>query len=556
MNTPYFDLEYIHRSADQSTVRFAAYQSAERILDERYRIIRNYIKKNDVIYTEIMLPKNAPKEYLDRGTLWNSVEKSEKRKDARLGIRMIASLPCKLSKDQNISLVREYVRRMFVNEGMIADVSVHNPVKTDENGNMIKDYNPHTHVMLTIRPIDENGHWMNKTKREFVIDENGNKVVLKSGKYKKNKVTAYELTSDYLIRIRKEWEIITNRYLRENGIDDRIDMSGMFKDEDMAPRVYLNIREYNFEKSGLGTTSAGKLAQKVAEHNEQVKNIKSVIFWLTLMIESIKIRKNTLTSGKEQSILAMHLIKQCITLLKSDPDISELDLSTDAKNMTKHENFSTVISYMVENSDDIYDLESVKKKKDTLDQKYRELYIQHYNFNITDKKYKNLIPLFECREKYTEIYKRYTNISFKRRRERFKKEYINEINEYEKNDKSIKESLSGADVSFSKFRQMIDQNNERLKTTEEMIENINNEIKMYNEIIYFNDLFKGRSIEQTRHPDKKSPDSYVQKRINDITSLSETSDLQSAGIDVLIDEKGNDKNNDKTRIHTSPSIEI
>ena len=85
--------------------------------------------------------------------LWNAVEEAEKTKDSRLAREFVAALPIELSKDEWIDLLRRYISDNFVSEGMCIDFAIH-----DTDG-----HNPHAHIILTVRPLNENGKWQHKT---------------------------------------------------------------------------------------------------------------------------------------------------------------------------------------------------------------------------------------------------------------------------------------------------------------------------------------------------------------------------------------------------------
>ena len=123
------------RGKGKSAVAAAAYRSGEKITNEYDGMIHDYTKKGGIAHTEILLPDHAPKEYFDRGTLWNAVEKIEKAKNSQLAREIEISIPIELTKEQNISLVREYVNRNFVDKGMCVVVCIHDK----------KDGNPHAH---------------------------------------------------------------------------------------------------------------------------------------------------------------------------------------------------------------------------------------------------------------------------------------------------------------------------------------------------------------------------------------------------------------------------
>ena len=125
-----------------------------------------------------MLPPHAPPSFSDRSTLWNSVELYEKAGNAQLAREIDAALPIELSREEQIRLVREYCSSQFVSRGMCVDFAIHD---TDSG-------NPHCHIMLTMRPLDERGAWAAKSKKEYDLDENGERIRLPSGRYKTHKV--------------------------------------------------------------------------------------------------------------------------------------------------------------------------------------------------------------------------------------------------------------------------------------------------------------------------------------------------------------------------------
>lgn len=143
----HLSIKIISRGKGKSAVAAVAYRAGETIRNEYDGITHDYTRKGGVVHTEILLPEHAPKEYTDRSTLWNAVERIEKNKNAQLAREIELALPVELSREQNISLVREYVKRHFVEAGMGADVCVHDK----------DDGNPHAHILLTLRPFEQGG---------------------------------------------------------------------------------------------------------------------------------------------------------------------------------------------------------------------------------------------------------------------------------------------------------------------------------------------------------------------------------------------------------------
>ena len=130
-----------------------------------------------------LLPSHAPSEYADRETLWNAVEKAERGKKAQLAYSFDIALQSEFSMQENIALARQFLLENFVSRGMVVDFAVHSPDKED-----VGIFNPHFHVMCPIRPLDEHGRWGNKQRREYVLDEHGERIRDEAGNYVFNAV--------------------------------------------------------------------------------------------------------------------------------------------------------------------------------------------------------------------------------------------------------------------------------------------------------------------------------------------------------------------------------
>lgn len=127
-----------------------------------------------------MLPEHAPCEYAVRSILWNAVEKVESVKNSQLARNVELALPVELTREQNISFLRKYVQEQFISKGMAADICIH------DSG----DGNPHAHILLTMRPLNEDGTWGTKFKKVYEFDEHGNKIYdPKTRRYKHHAVS-------------------------------------------------------------------------------------------------------------------------------------------------------------------------------------------------------------------------------------------------------------------------------------------------------------------------------------------------------------------------------
>ena len=153
----------ITRGKGRSAVAAAAYTSCSKIYNDYDGLTHDYSRKSGLIYERVFLPAHAPPEWHDRAVLWNAVEAAEKTKDSRLAREIIVALPVELTLEQNIRLIEEFVQTQFVDVGMCADVCIH-----DTDG-----HNPHAHILLTVRPLKENGNWQAKTEKEYLCIRDG-----------------------------------------------------------------------------------------------------------------------------------------------------------------------------------------------------------------------------------------------------------------------------------------------------------------------------------------------------------------------------------------------
>ena len=232
-------VDVVSRSTGRSAVAAAAYRAGEKLKNERDGVTHDYsprssisaaayqsgehlgeadfTSKRGVIYTEIMLPNNAPKHFQDRYTLWNAVEKSETRVNSRTARDIDVALPVELDRQEQIELLQDYIRENFTKYGMIADFAIH------DKG----DGNPHAHILLTTRNVDEGGF---TTK-----NRNWDK-------------------KDFLLMWRENWARACNEKLRENGRNERIDHRTLeAQGVDREPTIHVGVEGYALEKKGIIT---------------------------------------------------------------------------------------------------------------------------------------------------------------------------------------------------------------------------------------------------------------------------------------------------------------
>ena len=294
----HLSIQNIGRNAGRSAVAAAAYRSATKLIDSERGLTCDYSHKGGVVYTEVMLCQNAPQEYADREKLWNAVEKIEKQKDARLAREINVALPHELDRETQIKIVRDYVQENFVKVGMCADIALH------DKG----DGNPHAHIMLTTRPIDENGKWGAKEKKVYALDEQGNKIPVIDKETGKQKIGArgrkmwQRVIADTtgwndkenVEKWRAAWAKECNRYLsQERAIDHR-----SFKRQgiERVPTIHEGAAAREIEKR-TGESQKVKKNREIKAINIELSRIEKLVKVLHRQIDDLK---RTIQKGRDQ----------------------------------------------------------------------------------------------------------------------------------------------------------------------------------------------------------------------------------------------------------------
>ena len=279
--TFHFSISMISRGKSKSAVASAAYISCEKIKNEWDGEVHDYHNKKGLLHSEIFLPENVPIALKDRTTLWNSVELNEKASNAQLARNFIIALPKELSFEENKNLITDFIQENFVSKGMIADLAIHD--ESSERNN-----NVHAHIMTTLRPINEKGLWQPKSKKEYVLDETGEKIKLKSGNYKTRKV---ELTDwndkGNAEKWRESFASLCNRYLEKNNLEKRVDHRSFERQGiEEIPTIHLGASASALERKGI-ETDKGNINREIKKHNSLVKAIKNKIKEITSWIDGL-----------------------------------------------------------------------------------------------------------------------------------------------------------------------------------------------------------------------------------------------------------------------------
>lgn len=332
-----FNMQIIGRSEGRSVVSAAAYRSAEKINNDYTGTVDDYTRKKWVEHSEVCLPPNAPSKYKDRSVLWNSVELTEKGRTARLAREIEAALPIELSMEENIRLVQDFVQNTFISDGMIADINIHNPPVTDSRGVPLNKerkpasgmeemvfQNPHVHILLTVRPMDEDGNWMAKSQKEYVCKKGNVIKNMTAEEFRAAKLQGWEKEYQYwegkkkiwmtpseafsrnlvrvsknprstpygrrdaqmerwnsteaLLEYRSSWEKHVNRALKQAGRTERVDCRS-YQEQEKDTISGIHLGSYASKKKG---------ASDRYQINEEIKSINEINKDIRKKIEDIE----------------------------------------------------------------------------------------------------------------------------------------------------------------------------------------------------------------------------------------------------------------------------
>jgi hypothetical protein len=183
----------------------AAYRSGERIRDERTDRVYDHSHRRDIEHKEILLPSHfaGSGAQLDwarnRSQLWNTVERSEPRANARVAREYVLALPHELSTAQRTSLARSFAQEIADRYHNVVDLAVHQP-RTDPR-------NFHAHLLATTREVTAAGLGP-KTMAEL----NG------SQRFELGLPRAMQEHA----QIRERWAAMANEALRDAGLEVRV----------------------------------------------------------------------------------------------------------------------------------------------------------------------------------------------------------------------------------------------------------------------------------------------------------------------------------------------
>ena len=311
----HLEAKVVSRGTGRSAVAASAYLSCTNILNDYDGVRHDFTRKKGLVWQDVFLPEFAPPEWKDRGVLWNAVEENEKTKDSRLAREFVPALPIELTPAQWQELLTDFIQNSFVAEGMCADVAIHDPHPPG--------HNPHAHIMLTVRPLDEQGNWQYKTEKEYLCVRNGEERGFTAAEFKAAQADGWEKQYPYkvgrkkvymppseaekhgyerankhpkstkfgrqnpiaerwnseeqLVEWRKAWADVTNRYLERYGHDERIDhRSHADRGLTEQPTIHEGVVARALEKKGV-ISDRCEINRQIKADNALLRELKATV---------------------------------------------------------------------------------------------------------------------------------------------------------------------------------------------------------------------------------------------------------------------------------------
>ena len=246
----------VSRASGRSAVAAAAYRAGERLLNARDGRVHDYTGK-PVLEAFIMTPDTAPSWAADRSQLWNAVEATEKRKDAKVAREYELALPAELEAPARRSLTVKFAELLIERYGVAVDVALHPP---DAEGDQ---RNYHAHLLTTTRAMTPDG--LGPKTRQLDVSS----------------TASVEVEA-----LRASWAAIINQALAKAHIPDRVDHRSFERQgKSIEPTVKMGPVITAIERRALRSDHLGTAPDAVTTRgklNAAIKEIRGLALYIEL----------------------------------------------------------------------------------------------------------------------------------------------------------------------------------------------------------------------------------------------------------------------------------
>ena len=399
----HFHVDQIGRSAGRSAVACAAYRSGEKLHSEYYGETSDYTRKGGVMYSEIMLPPHAPMAFADRQTLWNAVEKAERRHDAQLAYSFDIALQNELTFEENLEVARAFLLQYFVGDGMTVDFCVHDPERDGIQ-------NPHFHVMVPIRPLNPDGTWGAKQHRVYHLDENGERIRDEHGNYVFDAIATTDWGKPETLELwRAQWANMVNANVHEGPVVRQMEQKGI-------------------------RTEKGELNRWIKATNRILKSLRHRIADLKLWIEIL--REELRTQQTSQDLVRL------IQDYYGERNQGTLHLPAYARQKARVGNLKQLnetVNYLSEHK--LFTVEDLRKEMEQMEDARHILQEGTREKQERIKALKELLHHAEAYKELKPLQEKLNTFKFKKRREQFKQEHESDFRRFYLAKRKLKEAV-------------------------------------------------------------------------------------------------------------------
>ena len=460
-------IKIISRGKGKSAVAAAAYRSGEKLTNDYDGTTHDFTRKGGVVHTEILLPDNAPREYADRSTLWNAVEAVEKSKNAQLSREIEIALPNELSEAECVALAKEFAQRTFVDKGMCADVCIHNPNREQKN--------IHAHIMLTMRPFNENGTWGDKQRKEYLLDKNGNKIYDKRKRtYKCRTVQTTDWNSrEKAEEWREAWAEFLNNALEQRNISEKVDYRSFERQGKIEkPTVHMGVAATQMERKGIRTIKG--------DTNREIKSINAKISALLKRIEKLDDELSKMKEIPKEDSLVEMLMRFHDNGIKFS-EVRGVSVSN-LKKIAKFKDLTHLIAFV--QGHNIGTLSELAEKNSETKTKLKN----HKSKLIsTQKRMKELTELLDNYPRYKEnkaVYLEWQSITNPKKKEKFYDKHYGEITLFKTAKSFFDSNLNGAKLTPKAWQRELEELKKSAEVDRAKVEKLGDDVTVMETLIY------------------------------------------------------------------------
>lgn len=340
-----------------------------------------------------------------------------------------------LTLEENMELARKFVQEQFVTKGMIADLAFHSPEK--EDGGIP---NPHFHVMTTMRPLNPDGTWGQKQRREYLLDEDGNRIRDKNGDYMFNAVH----TTDWhepktLEHWREQWAAAVNTKFEEKGLDVRIDHRSYVRQGlDLIPTVHEGANVRQMEAKGI-RTEKGELNRWIKATNRLMQDVRKKIKALFVWMAEVKEELSKPQTPSLADLLIAYYNQRNAGAWSNKARTGNL------------KQFAEAVNYLTENK--LLTLEDLQERLSSVNEEFEALSDSMKKKSARIKELQELIREGENYQRLKPVHTELNNIKFKKQREKFETSHDAELRLFYAARRILKEKLDGKPIALKAWKQ-------------------------------------------------------------------------------------------------------